>query len=168
MQDDFDLEGLSREDARSYVAQFIQSLQLAKRGRAEQEQQYDKWKSRARLAVERGEDELAREAIRRAEELQSSLAAVRREERELEFKVTELKRRLTNLQRQPEFTVNAEALLEQLQQVAGADHETTEAIERTAAESEAELALEELRRKMAKESELTEETEDTGDTGETT
>ena len=149
MEDDFDLEGLSKEDARSYVAQFIQSLQLAKRQRDEQEHQYDTWKSRAKLAVERGEDELAREAIRRAEELQASLAAVRREVRDLEFKVTELKRRLANLQRQPEFTVNAEALLDQLQQVAGADHETTEKIERTAAESEAELALEALRRKMA-------------------
>lgn len=161
MQDDFDLEGLSKEDARSYVAQFIQSLGLAKRRRADQELEYEKWKSRAKLAVERGEQELAREAIRRAEELQASLAAVRREVHELEFKVTELKRRLTNLQRQPEFTVNAEALLDQLQQVAGADHETTEAIERTAAESEAELALEALRRKMAEDSATGEDSDET-------
>ena len=149
MQDDFDLDGLSREDARAYVARFIQSLQMARRQRAEQEAEYEKWKARTRAAVDRGEADLARDALRRAEELQSTLAALRREERELDFKVTELKRRLTNLQRQPELSVDADALLEQLQTLTGPDYETSEAIERAAAEADAERALEALRRKMA-------------------
>ena len=147
MQDDFDLDGLSRKEARSYVAGFIQSLQMTRRQRAEQEAEYEKWKARTRLATERGETDLAREALRRAEEVHASLVAVRRDERELEFKVTELKRRLTNLQKSPEFTVNAEALLEQLQAATDPDQHTNEAI----AETEAEVALEELRRRMAEE-----------------
>jgi phage shock protein A len=147
VQDDFDLEGLSKEEARAYVAQFVQSLQMVRKDRAEKEAEFEKWKSRTRLAADRGETELAKEALRRAEEVQSTLPKLKREQAELEFKVTELKRRLQNLQRQPELTVNADALLDQLQTVVGKDHPTNEAI----TEAEAEVALEELRRKMAAE-----------------
>lgn len=144
MQDDFDLEGLTPAEARRYVAGFIQSLQLARKSRAEREVEYEKWKSRTKLAADRGDMALAKEALARAEDLHASLSALRREERELDFKVTELKRRLKNVQRAPQFTVNAEALLEQLQSVTDPDQATREAI----SEAEAELKLEELRRKM--------------------
>ena len=147
MQDDFDLEGLTPAEARRYVAGFIQSLQLTRRSRAEREAEYEKWKSRTKLAADQGQIELAKEALARAEELQTSLSALRREERELDFKVTELKRRLQNLQRAPEFTVNAEALLEQLQSVTDPHQATKEALE----ETEAELKLAELRRRMEEE-----------------
>ena len=147
MDDDFDLEGLSKEDARAYVAQFIQSLQLARRKRAELEEELETWKRRTKLATERGETELARQALARAEEVHGSLARIRREEHELDFKVTELKRRLGNLQQKPDLTVNANALLEQLESVVGEGHETNEAM----ADVEAELALEVLRKKMAQE-----------------
>ncbi|MFW5689093.1 MAG: hypothetical protein ACOC1U_05900 [Spirochaetota bacterium] len=145
MDDDFDLEGLSKQEARSYVAQFVQSLQLARKQRAEKEAEFEKWKSRTKLAADRGETDLARAALERAEEVQSALNAIRREERELDFKVTELKRRLGNLQKQPDLSVNADALLEQLQQVVGTGHETDEAL----AGVEAEAALESLRTRMA-------------------
>ncbi len=144
MQDDFDLEGLSKDEARRYVMSFVQSLQMTRKKRAEQEAEFEKWKSRTKLAADRGETELAKQALVRAEEVQTSLASLKREERELEFKVDELKRRLGNLQKQPELTVNADALLEQLRSVVGDDQETNEAI----AETEAELALDELRRRM--------------------
>lgn len=147
MEDDFDLEGLSKEEARAYVAQFVKSLHLARKQRAEQEAEFEKWKTRTKLAADRGEEDLARAALQRAEEVQSALNAVRREERELEFKVTELKRRLGNLQQSPELSVNAQALLEQLQSVVGEGHETEEAL----ADVEAEQALEALRKKMTDE-----------------
>lgn len=148
MDDDFDLEGLSKEDARRYVLSFLQSLQVTRKQREEKEAELATWKSRTKLAADRGETELARQALARAEEAQASFAKLRREERDLEFKVTELKRRLQNLQREPELSVNADALLDQLTGVVGDDQATNEAI----AETEAELALEELRRKMEEES----------------
>jgi phage shock protein A len=151
VDDDFDLEGLSRVEARAYVAQFVQSLHLARKQRAEREAEFEKWKSRTKLAAERGEEDLARAALERAEEAQSSLNAVRREERELEFKVTELKRRLGNLRDSPELSVNADALLEQLQAVVGTDHQTDHALE----EAEAQVALDSLRRKMAEDGDET-------------
>jgi phage shock protein A len=148
VQDDFDLEGLSKDEARRYVMGFMQSLQLARRQRAEREAEFEKWKSRTKLAADRSETELARQALARAEELQTSVASLRSEERELEFKVEELKRRLSKLQREPELSVDADALLEQLRTVVGDDQETNEAI----AETEAEIALDDLRRRMADES----------------
>ncbi len=144
MQDDFDLEGLSKDEARRYVMGFVQSLQTTRKQRAKREAEFATWKSRTKLAAERGETELARQALARAEELQGSLAALKRDERELEFKVGELKRRLANVQQEPELSVDADALLEQLRGVVGDDQETKEAL----AETEAELALEELRRRM--------------------
>lgn len=144
MEDDFDLDGLSKEDARAYVAGFVQSLQLARRQRAEKEAEYEKWKARARLAVEKGDTALAEAAIRRAEDTGAALAAVKKDERELSFQVEELKRRLRNVQNEPELSVNADALLAQLQDVVGEDQSTNEGI----AEAEAELALEELRKRM--------------------
>ena len=147
MHDDFDLEGLSKQEAQRYVASFIESLVLARRQRIEREQEYETWKSRTRLAADKGEPELARQALARAEELYAVVTQLRREEHELDFKVTELKRRLVGVERQPELSIDADALLEQLEAVVGPDRETNEAIART----EAELALEELRRKMAAE-----------------
>jgi phage shock protein A len=150
MEDDFDLDGLSKEDARAYVAEFITSLRLARTQRAEKEEEYEKWKARAKLAVERGDKDLAAAAITRAEDAGRALAAVKKDERELEFKVGELKRRLGNMQQKPELSVNADALLEQLQSVVGTDQETNEGI----AEAEAEIALDALRRKMEENGEL--------------
>ena len=58
--------------------------------------------------------------------------------------VGELKKRLAKVRDQPQMTVNADALLNQLEGVVGTDHETRDAL----TETEAEVALEELRRKM--------------------
>jgi len=147
VQDDFDLEGLSVAEAKAYVAEFITSLKTASQQREACENELDMWKKRVRLATEKGETDLARTALARAEETHAKLVTLKKEERELDFKVTELKRRLGNLRQQPQLTVNAEALLGQLESVVGTDHETRDAL----TDAEAEVALEELRRKMADE-----------------
>ena len=156
MQDDFDLDGLSVADARAYVAEFITAKKRVERDRAVKEEELDLWKKRTRLATEKGEVDLARESLARAEEIHAEVSRLRQEEQSLDFKVTELKRRLKSLEEQPEYTVNAGALLEQLEGVVGHDHETKDALK----EAEAELALEELRRKMAAEEQLEGEKED--------
>jgi hypothetical protein len=147
MQDDFDLEGLSRAEARAYVADFIAARKQVEHDRAAKERDLALWKKRIRLATEKGETELARESLSRAEEVHAALVSLRKEERELDFKVTELKRRLSGLEQKPEFSVDASALLEQMEGVVGTDHETSSAIR----DAEAELALEELRKKLAAE-----------------
>lgn len=148
IQDDFDLEGLSPEEARAYVARFITAKNQVSRDRQSAEDELALWKKRTGLATERGEIELAKESLARAEEVHARLVRLKREEHDLDFKVTELKRRLTVLRQRPEVTVNADALLERLESVVGTDHETRDEI----AEAEAEVALEALKKKMESES----------------
>lgn len=144
MQDDFDLEGLSVQEATAYVAQFIATQKQVSRDASAAEDELELWKKRVRLAMDRGESDLAKESLARAEEVHRKLVGLRNDERELNFKVEELKRRLANVRRQPEFNVNAGALLDQLEGIVGEDHGTTDAL----AEAEADVALEALKKKM--------------------
>jgi len=143
VEDDFDLDGLSEKDAAAYVAGFITTQKQAAADLASAEDELNLWKKRTALATERGETELARQSLARAEEAHLKVVKLRSEKNELDFKVTELKSRLSRIRRNPEFTVNAEALAEQLGDLVG-DQETAEAIR----DAEAELALEELKKKM--------------------
>ncbi|MBU8914351.1 MAG: hypothetical protein KOO61_10040 [Spirochaetales bacterium] len=149
MQDDFDLEGLSPAEASAYVAQFIITQKQVARDRAAAEEALELWKKRARLAADRDEMELGRESLARAEEAHAGLVRLKNDEREMNFKVAELKRRLVKIRQEPQFTVNAGALLEQLEGIVGTEQETTNAL----ADAEAEVALEALKRKMEAESE---------------
>jgi hypothetical protein len=147
MEDDFDLEGLSQQGATEYVAGFITAQKQAARDLDSAEQELALWKKRTGLATERGETDLARESLARAEEAHGKVVRLRHEKHELDFKVTELKDRLARLRQKPEFSVNTDALLDQLEGIVGSDHETSDAIRN----AEAEVALEALKRKMESE-----------------
>ncbi|MFP4375838.1 MAG: PspA/IM30 family protein [Spirochaetales bacterium] len=147
MEDDFDLEGLSVADARAYVVEFIQSQKQTQTQLEVAERDLEAWKKRTKIATDQGEVELAKAALARAEDAHAKVSTLKRELRELDFKVTELKRRLSELQKKPQLSTNADALLEQLESVVGTDYET----DRGVAEAEAELALQKLRAKMEEE-----------------
>ena len=149
MQDDFDLEGLSPAEAKDYVAQFIITQKQVASDLAMADDELELWKKRAGLAADRGEIELARECLARAEGTHANVVRLKSEEREINFKVDVLKRRFARIRQEPEFSVNAGALLEQLEGIVGTDHETTDAV----AEAEAEVALEALKKRMEAESE---------------
>jgi phage shock protein A len=144
VEDDFDLEGLSVSDAKAYVVEFIQTQKQTRAQLETAERDLEAWKKRTRIATEQGEIELAKAALARAEEQSEKVSRLKRELRELDFKVTELKRRLAELQKKPQLSTNADALLEQLESVVGTDYETNRGV----AEAEAELALQKLREKM--------------------
>lgn len=147
MQDDFDLEGLSPAEAKAYVAQFITTQIQVTRDRSEAEDKLELWKKRVRLAMDQGENELAKESLARAEDAHAKVVSLRGEEKELNFKVEELKRRLAKIRLEPEFSINAGALLDQLEGIVGTDHETSHAM----SDAEAEIALEALKKKMESE-----------------
>lgn len=144
MQDDFDLDGLSIADARAYVARFIASLKEVQRQRSAAASEVQKWKARVKLATDNNKPDLVIAAENRLQEEEQRLARIAAEERDLSFRVIELKRRLANLAEQPRMSVDATALAEQLEGVVGSDQATKEATD----DLEAQLALEELRKKM--------------------
>ncbi len=145
MQDDFDLEGLSVQDARTYVLRFVTALKQIEPQRATAQADVERWRNRVQLAEENGRPELAAQAKLRLEEAAEKLQKLTHEQHELGFKVTELKRRLANLAEQPKMSVDAQALAEQLESVVGTGHQTDAQTE----DLEAQLALEELKRKMS-------------------
>jgi phage shock protein A len=148
MQDDFDLEGLSTQEAKAYVARFITTQIQITRDRSEAEEKLELWKKRVRLAMEKGENDLAKESLERAEEAHAKVVSLKSEEKEMTFKVEELKRRLAKIRLQPAVSINAEVLLDQLEGIVGTDHETSD----TVADAEAQVALEALKKKMESES----------------
>ena len=148
MEDDFDLDGLTAPQAREYVADFIAAYRQTLAQLAEAEQELEAWKKRAGLALDKGDRTLAQDAITRADETVTRVARLKQEASALDFKVLELKRRLKELEQKPEMSVNADALLEQMESIVGTDHETDHAI----ADAEAEAALAALKRKMESES----------------
>lgn len=147
MQDDFDLEGLSPADARAYVVRFIAARNQTARDRSAAEDERAMWKKRVRIAIDRGEDALAKEGLARAEAAHAEVVRLKREERDLDFTVEELKRRLAGLRQVPTRSVDADALLEQLEGIVGPDYETDESL----SEVEAEVALEALKHRMEEE-----------------
>lgn len=149
MEDDLDLEGLSVADARDYVAQFISSLNTTRSQLAAAEEELAAWKKRTDLAAGRGEMELARAALARAEEAHGRVSRLKKDAHSLQFKVDELKKRLAKMANRPKLNTNADALLSQLESVVGTTYET----DRSLAEAEAELELEKLRKRMAEERE---------------
>jgi phage shock protein A len=149
VDDDFDLDGLSVVDARQYVAEFISAYRQTLNQLSDAERDLEAWKKRAGLALDQGDKVLAQDAIIRAEETVAKVAKLKQEASSLDFKVLELKRRLKELEQKPQMSVNAEALLEQMESIVGTDHETDHAL----ADAEAEAALEALKRKMESEQE---------------
>lgn len=144
MEDDFDLDGLSLADARTYVLSFVTAKKQTETQRVAAAKDVELWRKRVELAQNNSRSDLAEQAQSRLNEATAKLQKLLSEERDLDFKVTELKRRLGNMAEQPQMSVNAQALAEQLESVVGPDHSTTEQTE----DVEAELALEALKRKL--------------------
>lgn len=144
MEDDFDLDGLSLADARAYVLSFVTAKKQTETQRVAAAKDVELWRKRVELAGSNSRSDLAAQAQSRLNEATAKLQKLLSEERDLDFKVTELKRRLGNMAEQPQMSVNAQALAEQLESVVGPDHSTTEQTE----DVEAELALEALKRKL--------------------
>ncbi len=148
MSDDLDLHGLSPAQAREYTAQFVANMKELEKKRGELKQQFETWEQRVRLAKQHGKDDLVQQAMQRLKDISERHRELGREKRDLEVKVTLLKQRLRELERQPRLSINANALLEQLEQVVGSEHHLKESISRV----EADDKLEELRRKMNEQS----------------
>ncbi len=149
MTDDIDLHGLTAAQAREYTLQFVANMKELENRRQDLRRRFESWEHRVKLARENQRIDLVQEAIDKLEEITRRYQELGREKRELEVKVALLKQRLRRLEREPQKTVNAEALLEQLEQVAGSDQHLKEKISRM----EADDKLDELRRKLTEEEE---------------
>ncbi len=115
MHEELDLEGLTPHEATSYVANYVAAHKRSVQRRQTAQEEFARWENRVRLAQQKGETELAQAALARAEKAATEFQDARAEEKELAITCDLLKQRLERLSRQPEFSVDVEALLSHMQ-----------------------------------------------------
>jgi hypothetical protein len=133
---DTDLGGMDRETAKEYVLAFITTLKETQHARENAEQEKILWKGRVELARSKNEELLATQAEMKVNEIDAKLSQLIGEEQELQ-----------RLRAKHELTLDPDALLAQLEMLTGKPDTTTKKIR----ETEADMELEELKRKMQEE-----------------
>lgn len=116
-----DLSDLGPKDAKRVVMDYIVTLKKTRSKRKELREEFERWERRHNLAEERGEQELAAEALSRARNAVEEYERLGPEERELEVVVETLQSQLRSLEGRPRRTVDAEALLSALEGVVGSE-----------------------------------------------
>ncbi len=143
------ISGMDYNSAKQFVGQYIISLNRTRKQLEAKYAEYLRWKERAVLAGEKDRPDLQAQAVSKAEDLKFELETLRSEERQLEFEIAEMKRQLAALKNSVIPSVDATALLEQLESVVGEKDELAETFKK----EEADIALEELKKKMLNEEE---------------
>jgi hypothetical protein len=144
---DTDLGGMDRETAKEYVLAFITTLKETQHARENAEQEKILWKGRVELARSKNEELLATQAEMKVNEIDAKLSQLIGEEQELQRKVNFMKDEFQRLRAKHELTLDPDALLAQLEMLTGKPDTTTKKIR----ETEADMELEELKRKMQEE-----------------
>jgi len=116
---DTDIDSLDYDSAREYVLAFLASLNQTQRERGIAEEELAQWTHRVKLAENRGEPLLKKNAGDRVAELRESTDRLAAEEQVLKRKVEVLKQKLLLLRQRASFAVDADALLAQLSLLAG-------------------------------------------------
>jgi phage shock protein A len=142
-----DLSDLDPKDAKRVVLDYIVTLKKTRSKREELQAEFERWERRHNVAEERGEKELAAEALSRARAAVEEHERLGAEARELEVVVETLQSQLRSLEGRPRRTVDAEALLAALEGVVGPDTQARESIERLDVEAE----LDRLKKRLSSE-----------------
>jgi phage shock protein A len=142
---DTDIDFLDYEAAREYVVSFIAAFKRTQKERAIAQEELALWERRVKLAESRAEPILKRGAEERVAELRAKTGRLLDEEASMRRKVDVLKEKLKALKVRSSMRVDADALLAQLQMLAGERDTLSDAMRNV----EASQALEQLKRKMA-------------------
>lgn len=143
MDDIYDLSNMNKEEARDYVAHFIQAKKTTATQLNTKRQELEKWQQRLKLAIESNRSDLESAAQINLENLQQELPMLQSELAELNRQIDELQRRLKLKLAGPEFSVDAAALLDSLESVVGEKDPFEEEFKK----QDADIALEELKKK---------------------
>jgi phage shock protein A len=144
---DTDIDFLDYEAARQYVVAFIAALKRTQKERAVSQEELAQWERRVKLAESRSEPILKRGAEERVRELRATTGRLLAEEAALRRKTDVLKEKLGRLKLRSSLSVDADALLAQLQMVAG----EPDSLANRLRDAEASQALEELKHKLRNE-----------------
>jgi hypothetical protein len=144
MSSDTDIDFMDYPSAREYVLNFITTLKRTQKDRGILQEELTLWEGRVKLADERREPTLKRGAEDRVAELKAKNDLLLREEKDLIRKISILKDKLKLIKTQSSLSVDADALLAQMQMVVGEEDTVAKALQ----EEEAQAALDDLKKKM--------------------
>ena len=139
-----DISGLDPAAAKEYTAAVLTTLKQTISKRNELLKEFEKWKTREKLAEQTGHPDLQKEADLRKEKLIEDLQHMLKEEKELRLELDIVKGQLKQILNRPQFTIDAEMLLSQLEMVVGEKDELAEQFKDAAAADE----LERLKKEM--------------------
>ncbi len=140
-----DLSNMDEKSAKEYVVALLTTLKQTTAKRKEVEKEVELWEGRVTLAEENERPDLRAQAAGLLEEKKDALSRLQSEEAAFKRELNSAESQLRMIQNQPEFTINADKLLAELEMVVGEVDETRDHFR----EFEAEQALEKLRKKMA-------------------
>ena len=148
------LHGMNVRDAREYILGFISTKKLCEKKLAALDLEFDKWKARERLALDKGEEVLAQGAQRQWREVDESRQKLQHEINELGRQIKSMIAQLPGLAAR-ERTIDPDLLEQELLIAAGymlGDEDKAASDRRFSAmekEAAGEAALEKLKQKMS-------------------
>lgn len=119
MAEHLDLEGMSPQDARAYVMEYLAALKRTQRERDELSQEFSKWEQRVKTAAQHGREDLKEQAMNKCREIAEKHQRLAAEARDLDTDIQVLKKNLQKIERRPQHSVDANGLLQQIEQVTG-------------------------------------------------
>lgn len=145
-----DISGMDAASAKEYVVAVLATLKQTVAKRIELTTELEKWQERVRLAGEHGREDLAGEAVAKAEQVKEDILRIQLEEKELKKELDIVKGQLEWIKRQPQLSIDADFLLAQLQMVVGEQDELADKFK----DAEAENELERLKKEMGLDEEV--------------
>jgi phage shock protein A len=146
--DDIDLSAMTLEEAREYVLAYITTLKQTRRQMEQQVAEISLWRERSRMAAERGASDLAAKAAEVADQHEAQRTVIEAEVRGLEATVPLLKENLRRLEITGTRLVDTDRLLAELEMAVGEEKAAEIRTDRAVRETQAESALEEMKRKI--------------------
>ncbi|MFP4363262.1 MAG: PspA/IM30 family protein [Spirochaetia bacterium] len=149
--ENLDITGLDPASAGEFVMAYVTTLKQTKADLQKKEEEFNLWKNRAKLALEKNREDLASQAANRASELEGQVKQLESEKQKLELDIESLQSQLRMIKKGPDptTTTKAEMLLQQLESMGGTVDETKEAFK----EQEADDMLEKFKEQMNAENE---------------
>ncbi len=146
---DIDIEGMDKKNLREYLYSLILARKKTETEKQKLSEELDKWRTRAKLAEEKGETELKKQALLKVEEINKRFISISLELDEINTEIDKTKKNLKGTIEKINYNVNTELLLEELKILTDRNKNNKETrANREIKEIEAGIMLEELKEKL--------------------
>lgn len=151
--DEYDIHDLEPQDAKQYIVAVMSTLKQTTAKRIQLQRDLEMWQNRVKLAVENGRQDLIEGAERKVAQLQEDISRLQSEEHGYGEGLNRMKVQLRMIRSQPTMSVDVDLLTAQMDMMLGESEKAEAETQDKFRSTEADVALEELKRKMQEENE---------------